>query len=106
MDRSKWYTMTAIRYTWIASDPNTYGSSPTYTEGDSFPCIIDQLSQNESLSNQKEIAESTHYLECPYSVTLDIKDRIICEGITYDITAIDNPMNMDVCWEILLKERK
>lgn len=106
MDRSKYYTMTATRYVWTAANPAVYGTSPSYTEGDPFSCIIDKISGNESIVNQKEIAESTHYMECDYSVTLTEKDRIVCDGITYEITSIDNPMNMNICWEVLLKERK
>ena len=106
MNREKFYTMTATRYVWTAADPGTYGDSPSYTVGDEFQCIIDQLSGTENIVNQKEIAESTHYMECAYSVTLDIKDRVVCDSRTYEITSIDDPMNMKICWEVLLKERK
>ena len=106
MNRSKFYKISATRSIFVASNPAVYGSVPTYTAGDTFKCAFDLLSGSEGLSNQKEIAESTHYMECSYGVTLDVKDRIIIDSSTYEIMSIDNPMNMNVCLEVLLRIRK
>lgn len=106
MNREKFYKTTATPYTWTASDPDTYGSEETYTEGDSFLCAFDQDSGSKNLVNQKETEGMTHYLECPLSVTLTTKDRVLINSNYYDILNIDNPMDMSVCQEVSLRLRK
>lgn len=106
MNPSKWYNTTATKYTWSASNPDVYGSEPTYTVGASFKCAFDQDSGEKSVVNKKETEGMTHYIQCSTSVSLTTKDQILIGSDYYDILNIDNPMNMNVCQEVSLRLRK
>ena len=106
MNREKWYNTTATIYTFAVSDPEEYGSEPTYTKGSEFSCAFDQNSGDKTLVNRKETEGMTHYLECSMSVSLTTKDRVLIGSDYYDILNIDNPMNMNVCQEVSLRLRK
>lgn len=64
--------------------------------------VIDMLSGEEILANQNIQIESTHILIGPLA---DIKegDRVIHNGIVYDVKYVDNPMNLNKHLEITLK---
>ncbi len=52
-----------------------------------------------------KMQESTHYFICDY-VSLDVlpeNSRMLINGKTYDVMAIDNPMEMNYHLEIYLK---
>jgi len=91
-----------MRYTAPAS---TYGSIATYTTGSTYSCCIDTLAGNESLIAKKKCADSTHFIGCDYGATVDEKDRIVIDNITYDVLFVDNPMSLDHHLEIEVKRR-
>jgi hypothetical protein len=99
------YNTTATPYTWTASDPDTYGSSPTYTEGTPFSCAFDKDSGTETMTNQKESITATHYINCSVSVSLSEKDRVVIDSETYEVISTDNPMGRNDFQEILLRKR-
>jgi hypothetical protein len=100
------YNKTATPYRWTASNPDVYGSSPTYTQGDSFDCFLDQDSGTRTISNQKDTPEGTHYLNFPFSVTLSVKDKLEIDSETYEVVFVDDPAGRGEFQEARLRIRK
>jgi len=51
-----------------------------------------------------KIQESTHVFICDYvPLNVSIQSRMLINGITYDVSLIDNPMNLNRQLEIYLK---
>jgi hypothetical protein len=100
------YNTTATRYIWTASDPDTYGSSPTYTEGDSFSCFFDRDAGSRTITNQKDTPEGTHYINFSSSVTLTVKDEVEIASQRYEIIYVDNPANRNEFNEAILRIRE
>lgn len=68
-----------------------------------FEGIIDQLSANEVLANDKLKKESTHVL-ISFDVLLNVseQDRIIDGDKRYRVQVVDNPMGLNQHLEIIL----
>ena len=85
---------------------NEYGEKEqSYVDFKKLKGFLDMQSGNAQYNYNAKIVESTHVFICNYQ-KLDISEentRMVIDGKVYEITYIDNPMNLNYHLEIYLK---
>lgn len=89
------------------STKNTYGEGEiTWTDVCNLVGFLDLMTGNASYTNfNSKITESTHVFICDYQElgVSEEETRLIISNKVYDVTLIDNPMELNYHLEIFLK---
>ncbi len=77
----------------------------SYIPNGNFRGWLDMLSGDETIDQKAIIANSTHVIVTPdIAVKLSIADHIDYNGQIYEVTFVDNPVNINHHLEIYLKK--
>lgn len=66
---------------------------------------LDKLSGEEVVANHKKGIKATHILIVFGVVNVNVMNKCEIDGVTYEITDVDNPLNMNHHLEIMLLEQ-
>lgn len=98
-------TFSILKYGKTARKNNLGQPIYDYLEKSSFDGYIDFLGGEETLNQKAITAESTHVIVTfETDIELDKADRIMFGQKVYDVTYIDNPMELNDHLEIFLKQ--
>lgn len=78
---------------------------PTYTDSQSLVGFLDLLAGDTQRTYNSKLQETTHVFICDFVPIDDVPEnsRFIINNEIYEITLIDNPMNLNQHLEIFLK---
>lgn len=89
--------------TTVKNDLGQYIAS--YTPNGNFKGWLDMLGGDETIDQKAIIVNSTHVIVTPdIAVKLSIADHIDYNGRIYEVTFVDNPVNINHHLEIYLKK--
>jgi len=98
-DKADVYKKTNITGSFGQGKP-TYPATPDISQ---MHCSLQKLWGQERKLQDKVAEESTYILYCgPQTVKFSAKDKLVIDGITYEIKVIDTETFKDIYWEVHL----
>lgn len=94
---------TVIRWTETLNELGVNEMASTYTSISNITVAIQQLSKNEMFVAGADRVVGTHRIYTPITTTITAIDQIIIGANTYDVEGVENPMEMDRHYEIIVR---
>lgn len=99
---SRFFNQTAtVQYRSVTSDMGH--NLVTWVTRGTLAGMLDMMSGGERWSKEKVNEESTHVWFCLPGFLIEASDRMVIDGIAYNVVNVDNPMNMGRHREVELK---